>query len=579
MVKRPDVDPAWIRRVETFAAKHAPLETTPDTKPDGPKFSHAWVAGGKKITTGSSILVSDPQTPVRNPSLFHEFHISGKTFNARGIGVPGSPIILIGFSENVAWGVTALGADQADLFKLKTDPDRPDEYFFDGEWRKMVTHREAIKVKGGDPIDFPVRETHLGPVATRFCFARPDDAEVALKRIPVCETDRETIQGAIAMMRAQNAAEFDSALAGWRCPSINILFGDRAGDIGFRALAAIPVRSKSDPTKGRSAFPAESEKSDWQGFVPTDLLPAVQNPASGYLYSGNHRAIGEWYPLHLGAMTGSSGDTTRSWRLRERLEAQEGKFHPKDVLNIHFDTVNPARRDIVKLALHLRDTQKHPFGKEAQAALGILEPWLKDHGASATLGTPGAILALQLNTFFRFVTTDLAHIYGGGESGFAYFLKSATARIEADPAAELTAPEIQLIENALSEAMKTRTAPRMPTAVDDDEYESQSDGLGYFETLDGFPALDRKHEIPYPNTQIVDGGTLGCQPSQSYTQFVPMHDPDQAMSILPIGQSDRPDRKSRLSTYKLWEEKKLHPAPLSEEKVKKLGVTRSTPLP
>jgi len=42
-----------------------------------------------------------------------EFHVKGKTFDARGIGMPGSPGLLIGFSKRVAWGLTALGADQA----------------------------------------------------------------------------------------------------------------------------------------------------------------------------------------------------------------------------------------------------------------------------------------------------------------------------------------------------------------------------------------------------------------------------------------------------------------------------------
>ena len=95
----------------------------PET-PD-PKFSHAWVIGGKQTTTGASVLVSDPQTPVWNPSMLYEFHAQGATFNARGMGVAGSPVILIGFNQHVAWGMTALGADQADLFILKTDPDHP----------------------------------------------------------------------------------------------------------------------------------------------------------------------------------------------------------------------------------------------------------------------------------------------------------------------------------------------------------------------------------------------------------------------------------------------------------------------
>ena len=52
------------------------------------------------------------------------------------------------------------------------------------------------------------------------------------------------------MMRARNATEFDTALAGWRFPSVNMLFGDREGNIGYRALAAIPVRSRLDPASG-----------------------------------------------------------------------------------------------------------------------------------------------------------------------------------------------------------------------------------------------------------------------------------------------------------------------------------------
>ena len=339
VVKRSDVTNEWVERVNLYARDHVPPANAAGA--EGPKFSHAWVVGGQRTTTGSSVLVSDPQTPVRNPSLFHEVHFQGKTFNARGIGVPGSPILLIGFTEKVAWGVTALGADQADLFQLETDPAHPDQYRFDGQWRAMTVHRETIKVKGQTPIEYVVRETHLGPVATPFCFAQPDEGEVALKRIPICETARETIQGAIAMLRAGNAREFDAALAGWRFPSANFVFGDREGNIGYRAVAAIPVRSRLDSTSGSGAKPGHTTEQDWREMLPYELLPGVLNPAAGYLYSGNHRPIESWYPIPLGAMTGTGGDTIRSWRLRERLQSQE-QFTPEDVQAIHFDAVNPG---------------------------------------------------------------------------------------------------------------------------------------------------------------------------------------------------------------------------------------------
>ncbi|MFZ5831166.1 MAG: penicillin acylase family protein, partial [Planctomycetota bacterium] len=381
VVKRTDVSAEWIKRVEEYAREHGLSGRT--AAAEGPKMSHAWVVGGKRTTTGSAVLVSDPQTPVRNPSLFYEFHVQGNSFNARGIGVAGSPAILIGFTDRVAWGLTALGADQADLFRLETDPTKPDQYRFDGQWRPMTVHHETIRVKGGNPVEFTVRETHLGPVATRYCFARPDEGEVALKRIPICETDRDTIQGAIAMMRANNAREFDAALAGWRFPSANIVFGDRDGNIGYRALAAIPVRSRLDATMGRGAQLAQTSERDWQEILPYDLLPGVMNPAAGFLYSGNHRPIESWYSITMGAMTGAGGDTVRSWRLRERLEAKD-RFTPEDVLDIHFDAVSPARRDIVRLGLHLRDVLGRELSADARDALAHLEPWYRA-GASTTL--------------------------------------------------------------------------------------------------------------------------------------------------------------------------------------------------
>jgi penicillin amidase len=572
VVKRGDVSAEWIEHTFQYARERG--LSSGGSGAEGPKFSHAWVVGRQRSTTGSTVLVSDPQTPVRNPSLFYAFHFQGRTFNARGIGVPGSPILLIGFTDKVAWGVTALGADQADLFQLDTDPDRPDQYRFDGQWRPMTVLQETLRIKGREPIAYTVRETHLGPVATAFCFARPGESEVALKRIPICEPDRETIQSAIAMMRAGDVHQFDAALAGWRFPSVNIVFGDRAGNIGYRAVAAIPIRSRHDPTSGRAAQPGHRSDQDWQEILPYELLPGVINPAAGCLFSGNHRPIESWYPLPLGAMTGTGGDTLRSWRLRERLQAKP-QLAPEDVLAIHFDAVNPARRDIVRLGLQLRDRADHELSEHALAALLHLEPWYQD-GASTALTERGAALALELNTFFRIVSTDLAQIYGGGESGLAYFLKTATARLDQDPSAELSSLEQAFIDQTLAGAWRSA---QQKYGADPDAWTSQAreavgrQRLGYLESLHGFPTPDAALAIPLPALDRIDGGTIGCQTAQSYTQWVPMHDPDQALSILPIGQSERPDHPARTSTLALWGEGKLHPAPLSRAAVEALGTT------
>jgi penicillin G amidase len=573
VVKRRDVSPDWVEQVQEFARRHG---LTPGGEGGGgPRFSHAWVVGGRRTTTGSAVLVSDPQTPVRNPSLLYEFHICGRTFNARGVGVAGSPILLIGFSNRVAWGVTALGADQADLFQLETSMERPDQYRFDGAWRRMTVHREVIRVKGGDPVELRVRETHLGPVATEFCFAQPGEPEVALKRIPLCETDRDTIEGAIAMLRARDVWAFDAALSGWRFPSANMVFGDREGNIGYRAVGAIPLRSRLDATFGRAAQPGHGRGQDWQGMVPAQLMPGVINPAAGLLYSGNHRPVESWYPIPLGAMTGGGGDTLRSWRLRERLEERD-RFTPEEVRTVHFDTVNPARRDIVRLGLHLRDVVGRGLSEDARRALEWLEPWLSA-GASSSLAVEGSALALELNTFFRIMTTDLAQVYGGGESGLAYFLKTTVARIAREPRAELTASAAGFIEGSLATAWRSAREKYGPEPEDWNvraREALQSQRLGYYEGLHGFPGLDARMGVTVPALVVSDAGVIGCQTAQSYTQWVPLHDPDQAESLLPVGQSERPGHATRTSTLAMWGEGRLHPAPLSREAVERLGVSR-----
>jgi len=559
VVRREDVSDAWLKRVDKFCSTHGLAE--PSGSGEGPKFSHAWVVGGKKTTTGAAVLVSDPQTPVRNPSLWMEFHISGKSFNARGIGVPGSPGLLIGFNRRVAWGLTALGADQADLFRLDTDPQRPNEYRWDGRWRKMEVRTERIKVKGGADVELIVRETHLGPVASEFCFRQPGDPEVALMRVPLCEPKRDTIQGVFAMLRAKNVKQFASALGDWRFPSANCVYGDADGHIGYSVVGAIPVRSRlAADRNGNEATAGTGDDQVWQGFVPPELLPHVVDPQAGLLLTANHRPVGSFYRIPLGLSTGSMGDTIRSWRLRERLSEKE-KFTPAEVLDVHYDTVNAARREIVRLGLHLRDTSQGDLSTETIAALTVLEKWFAN-GASSDLQSNGAELATRISTFFRFTATPITFTYGGGESGLARFLKDARRRIAANPKAWFDDDEFEFIDTILANAWREGARP------------ASRPKLGWFDTLDGFGSLDAAEDLPAADITCLDGQTIHSQAAQSYTQWVPLHDTDSAQTICPIGHSDRPDNRQRTSTMSLWGEAKLHAAPLTRAAVERISLER-----
>lgn len=570
IIQRSDVTEEWVARVEAFVATNG-LRRAREAGQAGRKFSHAWVVGGGKTTSGSAVLVSDPQTPVTNPSLFYEFHVHGETFDARGIGVAGSPIILIGFNRDVAWGMTARGADQADLFRLRTDRRRPGQYELDGEWLEMQRRRETIRVRGGPGRGLEIRETVFGPVVSEFAFRRASEPEVALRRVPLADTRVETVQAAFAMMRADNVRAFAAALRGWRFPTANCLYGDRHGDIGYATIGAIPVRSPKSTSLGRAAHDGHGRRFDWRGYVPGELMPQVVNPARGFILSGNHRPIASFYAIPFGGATGVAGDTLRSWRLRELLQAK-AMFTPEDVLKIHYDTTNAAKREIVRIGLHLRDTLGIRLEPDANRALGHLEPWFR-LGAPSDLRQKGAALASQIQTGFRRNATRLTLTYGGGQSGLARFLKATQRRFARTPEALVDAYEWEYAERLLQNAWR---AAQRRWGDEPDRWcgrardEISTTRLGWFAGLDGFPSLDESGDMPMPDLYCVDGNTIHSQRAQSYTQWVPLHDVDQAKSICPIGQAERPGQRSRSSTYELWRRGELHPAPLSRSAVAKV---------
>jgi penicillin amidase len=438
----------------------------------------------------------------------------------------------------------------------------------------MEVRAETILVKGAQPHTLTFRRTRFGPVVTSLALGVRRGDEVALKRIPLCEPQRDTFQGMRNMFRAHDAREFQAALGGWTFPSANCIFGDTKGNIGFKTVLSLPVRSAHALLDDRAAHEGWDSANDWQGMLPSGLVPQVINPAQGWLVSANHRPIASFYPISLGISTGSMGDTDRSWRLKERVRDQD-KFTPDDVLAVHYDTVAPVKRDLVKLGYHLRDVQKYPLEEETVLALKYLEDW-RAAGCKSEMSIKGTEILNLMPMAFR-QNFAAATIYGGGVSGLCNMLQTIDARIAADPKAALTDQEADYVNIMLRAAWRYGKANY---GDDPNQWNEQAHKamlatrLPYMSTLDGFGSLDPGKDITLPALRCTDGGTILSQVAQSYTQFVPMHDPDQALSLLPIGQSEHPDSPYYRCNYDLWQQGQLHAAPLTRNAVDKLVVAR-----
>ena len=123
--------------------------------------SNNWVISGKHTKSGKPLLSADPHLGNSIPSFWTISHLSYGDKYLLGGTNPGVPLVLIGRTQHLAWGISASLSDVSDLY---VEDIKNDKYKVDGLSRPLKKEKHIIKVKGSEPIDFEVSYTHRGPV-------------------------------------------------------------------------------------------------------------------------------------------------------------------------------------------------------------------------------------------------------------------------------------------------------------------------------------------------------------------------------------------------------------------------------
>ena len=84
--------------------------------------SNAWAVSGTRTASGKPLLSNDMHLSLSVPELWYEADLEAAKpapqadFHAAGVTLPGTPFIIAGHNDHVAWGFTNLGADVQDLY-------------------------------------------------------------------------------------------------------------------------------------------------------------------------------------------------------------------------------------------------------------------------------------------------------------------------------------------------------------------------------------------------------------------------------------------------------------------------------
>jgi penicillin G amidase len=252
--------------------------------------SNDWTVSGSLTSTGKPIVANDPHRVIAEPSLRYIVHLVAPGWDVIGAGEPGLPGVAVGHNQNIAWGFTIFGLDQQDLYLEKLNPANPLEYKTEHGWAQMRVEKETFRVRGQPDEFLDLKFTRHGPVLWQ------DKTRALALRWVGTEPGTAGYLGSLSVDRAQNWQEFEAAMARWKVPSENIVYGDRAGNIGEYSAGLAPVRKNWYgllPVPGDGGY-------EWNGFLPTEKLPHSFNPAAGFIATANHKMIPPDYPYRVG---------------------------------------------------------------------------------------------------------------------------------------------------------------------------------------------------------------------------------------------------------------------------------------
>jgi penicillin amidase len=325
--------------------------------------SNAWAVSGAHTASGKPLLANDMHLQYSIPGIWYMVHLRAPGLDVSGVSLPGTPSVIVGHNQRIAWGVTNLHFDVQDLYIENFDP-ATGRYLYRGQWEQARQEREIIPVKGAQAVEMPLWITRHGPLyindakehlALRWAAAEPGSFQFPFPQLN----------------RAGNWAEFTQALARFPGPAQNFVYADVDGNIGYHATGRLPIR------KGYTGdVPVDGSSGDfeWQGFIPFDQLPSFYNPPAGVIVTANQNPFPPDYSY---AVNGNFASHYRSRQIRNLLMARNG-WRAADMLTVQKDVYSGflyyLAQAIVQ-ATHGR--HKAQPGELAQAAdaLELLRRW------------------------------------------------------------------------------------------------------------------------------------------------------------------------------------------------------------
>jgi len=309
--------------------------------------SNAWAAGIGRSATGSTLLANDPHLGLSAPTLWYLARLELDTGGVIGATIPGVPVVMIGRSSNLGWGLTSSYLDDQDIFIEEVNPSNASQYRVPGGWANFETRESIIRIKDAPSVTLQLQWTVNGPVLSPDQYdlstIRPQGHVTALGWTALSPNDT-SLQAAMDLMAATTVEGGIAAAEGYVAPSQMLTLSDR-NSVALKLIGHVPNRDANNVSQGRLPQFGYLAQNRWDGRRPYSENPEWIDPIGGIVGNTNNKVIDAPFPAHI---SHSWGDSQRVNRWRLLMQARE--VHSRDsFIDAQFDTVSFTARSVLPL--------------------------------------------------------------------------------------------------------------------------------------------------------------------------------------------------------------------------------------
>ncbi len=293
--------------------------------------SNNWSIAGARTQYTAAMVANDMHLGLNEPNIWYRasWFAGPDLRRVTGATLPGTPTMVVGSNQHIAWGFTNSYGDFHDSIVLTTDEDGTRYLTTDG-WREFEIEKEVIPVKGARPLEMRVKLTRWGPV-----IGHDHNGNLLALRWVAHDVEGANLNS-LRLETADNVYQALDIAATAGIPGQNLNVVDTQGNQAWTIMGRLPRRVGFAKAGISPTLPADWSGGNlgWDGYLSPREYPRVINPRGGRIWTANARVVSDALFDKVG--DGSYALGARQQQIEQDLTTRE-ILTEKDMLAVALD--------------------------------------------------------------------------------------------------------------------------------------------------------------------------------------------------------------------------------------------------